>query len=598
MCPGGAATPCNNRGTCQAGNATCSCLSSASSGFWAGAACDECQPEWHGALCDVQCGRGSNGRQCSGNGLCGGDGVCRCSRNTSHVGFWSGELCDVCAPGYHGANCTAECAGGACSACHDHGTCADGQEGDGQCTCFANSTHGFWRAPDCADCADGAWGPACRGTCPGDGSGAVCGGHGNCSQGIDGDGTCRCDAAWRLGSSSGVCDECAAGFFGPACEACTTLGASACSGHGSCADGILGDGTCACAASFYGARCNASCPLGPSSGAVCGGHGTCDRDAGCVCDAQWSADESTSSCTACATGRFGADCAGTCPDCGANGACDAGVSGTGACTCSAGFYGGSCERQCPSSAAGAAAAICNGHGTCGSAGCSCFANFTHGFWAGAACAVCAEGWPPVAATAAALTASSVTGPARVRQASTERGVPGRGLQCANQALAQSEQSISNVAKLGQVAKPQKRTCHALNRTCNVRSMGITGITGMGDLCCKVDLERFNGHFPPPTDSPETPTSPVPVLHVAQATAPKVAKMGKSGQMQTRTRVKSDRAKTSAVAVRGGRTGKKCKPEQGQPSVCRWRWTLWRSTGPDSVQFETVTDDRDLAIVIP
>jgi hypothetical protein len=69
------------------------------------------------------------------------------------------------------------------------------------------------------------------------------------------------------------------------------------------------------------------------------------------------------------------------------------------------------------------------------------------------------------------------------------------------------------------------------------------------------------------------------------------------QRQNRKRVQSAGGKTSAVAGGGGEAGKKRKPKQDQSSESRWRWTLWRSRG-DSVQFETVTDDRHLAIKIP
>eukprot|EP00943_MAST-04B_sp_MAST-4B-sp1_P009818 g9818.t1 len=43
------------------------------------------------------------------------------------------------------------------------------------------------------------------------------------------------------------CEACASGYFGPRCLACPGGGLlDACNGHGSCNDGVTGDGSCNC----------------------------------------------------------------------------------------------------------------------------------------------------------------------------------------------------------------------------------------------------------------------------------------------------------------------------------------------------------------
>jgi hypothetical protein len=50
----------------------------------------------------------------------------------------------------------------------------------------------------------------------------------------------------------------------------------------------------------------------------------------------------SSACTDCVEDRWGPDCTGECPPCGAFGRCDSGVDGTGVCTCDAGYAGPFC----------------------------------------------------------------------------------------------------------------------------------------------------------------------------------------------------------------------------------------------------------------
>ncbi|XP_026539328.1 stabilin-1 [Notechis scutatus] len=96
VCPGGLEAPCQNRGTCDdgyKGSGQCNC-----SAAFVGVACELCAPGYYGADCK-EC-------SCSGNGICNegllGDGFCFCS-----VG-WTGEHCETklaavpqCSPACH-----------------------------------------------------------------------------------------------------------------------------------------------------------------------------------------------------------------------------------------------------------------------------------------------------------------------------------------------------------------------------------------------------------------------------------------------------------------------------------------------------------------
>lgn len=93
-------------------------------------------------------------------------------------------------------------------------------------------------------------------------------------------------------------------------------------------------GTAECEAGFYGPDCAGECACA---------NGVCDegRDGSgaCACDDGWSGD----ACDACATGFFGADCgACTC----VNGFCDDGLEGSGACECDEGWTGSDCAHDC------------------------------------------------------------------------------------------------------------------------------------------------------------------------------------------------------------------------------------------------------------
>ena len=132
----------------------------------------------------------------------------------------------------------------------------------------------------------------------------------------------KCCGNHREGSQ---CDRCVAGYWGGNCSACPGLvdrsatGESniICSGHGSCSQGLAGNGSCTCETGFNGADCG-SCEASfcPNQ---CSSHGACECSEGkkpaCKCDGGWGGDYS---CGTCEEGLAGKDCG----------------------TCAAGWYGG------------------------------------------------------------------------------------------------------------------------------------------------------------------------------------------------------------------------------------------------------------------
>eukprot|EP00771_Trimastix_marina_P000786 gnl/Trimastix_PCT/1816.p1 GENE.gnl/Trimastix_PCT/1816~~gnl/Trimastix_PCT/1816.p1 ORF type:complete len:4918 (+),score=1318.73 gnl/Trimastix_PCT/1816:53-14806(+) len=123
-----------------------------------------------------------------------------------------------------------------------------------------------------------------------------------------------------------------------------------CSGHGQC----NADWTCTCDAHYFGDDCSKHC----NPATTCHGHGNCADDATCSCH----------------PGYTGTHCEDrTCPnDCSEHGLCN---TATGVCKCDAGFAPLDCSQlSCPRS--------CSGHGTCDGAtgNCQC-----HPGWQGEAC---------------------------------------------------------------------------------------------------------------------------------------------------------------------------------------------------------------------
>ena len=343
-CVGGASNPCSGHGVCndtRTGDGTCTC-----------------DAEWRSRTCAVPCaGLLTNGRACAGHGACNASGACTCARSEAD-GYWTGEACTHCAHGYAGLECMLVCPGAPGVICGGHGAC---NAVTAACECYQGPEAGYWAQPgNCTDCLMGYWGPQCQSTCPG-GTCNICSGHGQCADGIAGDGACACDPHWE-----GVaCSQCVPGWYGLDCNsscpmALDTAGDPAvCGGHGLCLDGLYGTGECICAQ---------SAAAGMWAGADCG---------------------------ACVATHWGADCLGTCPKgsggqvCAGHGTCRDGRDGDGVCAC-ASFWGGSaCERTCPA----AEGRVCNGVGACDvdSGVCDC-SGAPFGFWRGPACAKCQTGY--------------------------------------------------------------------------------------------------------------------------------------------------------------------------------------------------------------
>ncbi|CUG90566.1 transmembrane protein, putative, partial [Bodo saltans] len=370
----GVSVPCNGRGVCGS-SGTCACNSDDTVGHWAGDNCDICAPLYGGYDCTARCPTSNASVACSGHGTCGFDSVCACSASSTD-GYWGGEMCSSCQPGYYGARCVNECPGGSCAPCSNHGSCSDGVNGTGACTCDNNATFGFWAPSDCTGCVAGWYGELCTLQCPRTAAGAICG-NGTCNDGNNGDGTCVCAAGYATNQTTrGVCTACAAGYYGRTCAACPSNNSAVCSGHGVCSDGVGGSGSCACFVGFSGANCSLVC--GVAGGRTCG-NGTCVANNTCQCDANWAVADGT--CSVCVDGRYGADCSLVCAPC-VFGKCVQ----SGACVCRAGYFGPQCAGTCP----GGATRPCSGNGTCDAmtGKCTCSANLASGFYVGDACASC------------------------------------------------------------------------------------------------------------------------------------------------------------------------------------------------------------------
>ena len=159
-----------------------------------------------------------------------GDGECECKRE----GYW-GPLCEKC-PGFDGVYSATICTG--------HGTCAAAYSKDTfshlQCECSQEGTEPFpsWSGTTCGclkesststtcnRCADGFFGEKCT-SCPGGGGISQCNMHGTCSDGVSGNGQCTCDVDIKYGGLGGwmgsSCDSCMGEFWGPQCKTCPAI---------------------------------------------------------------------------------------------------------------------------------------------------------------------------------------------------------------------------------------------------------------------------------------------------------------------------------------------------------------------------------------
>uniref|UniRef100_A0A3P8ZT82 Stabilin 2 n=1 Tax=Esox lucius TaxID=8010 RepID=A0A3P8ZT82_ESOLU len=127
-------------------------------------------------------------------------------------------------------------------------------------------------------CCKGFYGPDCS-PCPG-GFNNPCSGHGQCSEGIEGNGTCVCETNFK-GSRCHYCSD--PNKYGPACtKTCECI-------HGMCDNRPEADGRCkidSCKLGYTGQYCERQTkPCGPLV-TFCHAHAECDFNGGqvkCVC---------------------------------------------------------------------------------------------------------------------------------------------------------------------------------------------------------------------------------------------------------------------------------------------------------------------------
>ena len=328
-------------------------------------------------------------QDCSGHGDCDLTGTCICDAS-SLTGYWEPRtFCATCQEGYSGLDCRTECPGGSCFQCSDHGRCHDGLQGNGSCSC-----DGFWVGDACDRCPPGGYGVDCSQRCP-ESNGAVCAGRGTCDAGPAGDGLCTClatpsDGYWGAPS----CSDCDSLHYGDKCT--SECPGYTCSGHGSCSSGMLGDGSCICNTGWTGDICALRCP-GSTDTVECGGAGLCQPDGSCICT---NPNVLLPDCIQCVAGKTGPTCSESCPvnptgtTCSGHGDCQR----DGTCLCAAGYAHSqnpsdqkACQLLCPGSSA---ASQCSGNGLCNAATatCTCFDDSTNGHWEGLSCNVCRSGW--------------------------------------------------------------------------------------------------------------------------------------------------------------------------------------------------------------
>ncbi|XP_075015285.1 stabilin-1 isoform X2 [Calonectris borealis] len=119
------------------------------------------------------------------------------SKNLAHCELRSGDtgkpgchftcakvsLRSVCCPGYYGHMCEM-CPGKPGQWCSGNGECQDGIEGSGECRCL----EGF-HGTACEMCEVGRYGADCKSECACD--------SGICNDGLQGDGSCKCFPGWK-----------------------------------------------------------------------------------------------------------------------------------------------------------------------------------------------------------------------------------------------------------------------------------------------------------------------------------------------------------------------------------------------------------------
>ncbi len=153
------------------------------------------------SICTPKCGNGQidTGEFCDDNNNVDGDG---CSKNCTTEEGWRCENSDS-AP----TVCTPKCGDGfklPVEGCDD----GNDTQGDGCASCQIEP--GFMCEENSASkssctCAEGYFGPTCQ-PCPGVvAGGAACFGHGSCNDGVTGDGACECKEGYDGASDCAVC---------------------------------------------------------------------------------------------------------------------------------------------------------------------------------------------------------------------------------------------------------------------------------------------------------------------------------------------------------------------------------------------------------
>ena len=236
---------------CTCGGTACGCVEGAN--FDLDKNCSNCIDGFFGLECCAECTI-----NCHGHGLCEGTAsstqptTCVCDSNfdtstncrTCVLGFDLETECTQCESDFFGLNCQMcpdiECGG--------HGQCDDGLNGTGLCICEL----GFDQKSNCDDCESDLFGRDCQ-PCPN----TECGGHGQCDDGVDGTGSCVCEGRFNPTTNCSTCvegfdqenncEDCEADFFGRDCQPCPD---TECGGHGQCDDGVDGDGSCICEDGF------------------------------------------------------------------------------------------------------------------------------------------------------------------------------------------------------------------------------------------------------------------------------------------------------------------------------------------------------------
>ncbi|CAH7238474.1 Stab1 [Phodopus roborovskii] len=120
----------------------------------------------------------------------------------------------------------------------------------GSSVSFSGCSQECWKDMVEKACCPGYWGSQCY-ECPG-GAETPCHGHGTCLDGIAGNGTCVCQENF----SGSACQECRDPHrFGPDCQSvCSCV-------HGLCSHGPQGDGSCLCFAGYTGPHCDKELPV-------------------------------------------------------------------------------------------------------------------------------------------------------------------------------------------------------------------------------------------------------------------------------------------------------------------------------------------------